>query len=100
MDGPGLTGYHTSHLAMDSEGTTVFWRDGKLLAVDKDLAGHELFAMGDSRDIVGRTLLLDEGSVALSLDDEVLVFRTPLGPLAEKPWPCGGANLQGDPQLS
>lgn len=100
MDGPTLTGYYTSHPAMDCEGTTVFRRDGKLLAVDTDLAGHELFAMDDSRAVIGRALLLSEGSVVVSLDDEVLVFRTPLGPLAEGPWPCGEANLQGNPLLS
>lgn len=100
VDGPVLTGDYTSYPAMDCEGTAVFWRDGKLLAVDADLAGHDLFAMDDSRAIIGRALLLDEGNVALSLDDEVLVFRTPLGPLAEGPWPCGEANLQGNPLLS
>ncbi|WP_078096083.1 hypothetical protein [Streptomyces sp. fd1-xmd] len=100
VDGPALTGYYTSHPAMDCEGTTVFWRDGKLLAVDADLAGHELFAMDDSRTVIGRALLLSEGSVAVSLDNEVLVFRAPLGPLAEGPWPCGEGNLQGNPLLS
>ncbi|MFI6588499.1 hypothetical protein [Embleya sp. NPDC050493] len=85
MDGPTLTGYHTSYPAMDRERTTVFWRDGKLLAVDTDLAGHELFAMDDSRAVIGRALLLSEGDVAVSRDNEVLVFRTPLGPLTEGP---------------
>ncbi|MGK5642392.1 hypothetical protein ACSNOK_29375 [Streptomyces sp. URMC 126] len=100
VDGPALTGYYTSYPAMDREGTAVFWRDGKLLAVDADLAGHELFAMDDSRTVIGRALLLSEGSVVLPLDNEVLVFRTPLGPLAEGPWPCGEANLRGNPLLS
>ncbi|WP_326674950.1 hypothetical protein [Streptomyces sp. NBC_01237] len=100
VDGPALTGYYTSHPAMDCEGTTVFWRDGKLLTVDTDLAGHELFAMDDSRAVIGRALLLSAGNVAISLDNEVLVFRTPLGPLAEGPWTCGEGNLQGNPLLS
>ncbi|MFE4258188.1 hypothetical protein [Streptomyces sp. NPDC056883] len=100
VDGPALTGYYTSDPAMDCEGTVVFWRDGKLLAVDADLTGHELFAMDDSRAVIGRALLLSEGSVVVSLDNEVLVFRTPLGPLGEGPWPCGEANLQGNPLLS
>lgn len=98
--GPALTGYYTSYPAMDREGNAVFWRNGKLLAVDTDLSGHELFAMDDSRAVVGRALLLSEGSVVVSLGDEVLVFRTPLGPLAEGPWPCGEANLRGNPLLS
>ncbi|MGQ4487412.1 hypothetical protein ACN6LM_004460 [Streptomyces sp. SAS_281] len=100
VDGPPLTGYYTSYPAMDSEGTAVFWRDGKLLAVDTDLAGHELFAMDDSRAVIGRALLLSEGNVVVSLGNEVLVFRTPLGTLAEGPWPCGEANLRGNPLLS
>ncbi|MGW2892302.1 hypothetical protein ACWDDN_44810 [Streptomyces griseoruber] len=100
VDGPPLTGYYTSYPAMDCEGTAVFWRDGKLLAVDTDLAGHELFAMDDSRAVIGRALLLSEGSVVVSLDNEVLVFRTPLGSLAEGPWPCGEANIRGNPLLS
>ncbi|MFB6516994.1 hypothetical protein [Streptomyces sp. NPDC056401] len=100
VDGPALTGYYTSYPAMDCEGTMVFWRDGKLLAVDADLAGRELFAMDDSRAVIGRALLLSGGSVVVSLDNEVLVFRTPLGPLAEGPWPCGGGNLRGNPLLS
>jgi hypothetical protein len=100
VDGPALTGYYTSYPAMDREGTAVFWRDGKLLAVDRDLAGHELFAMDDSRAVIGRALLLSEGSVVVSLDNELLVFCTPLGPLAEGPWPCGEANLRGNPLLS
>ncbi len=100
VDGPALTGYHTSDPAMDCEGTTVFWRDGKLLTVDKDLAANERFAMDDSRAVIGRVLLLNEGRVAFSLDNEVMVFRTPLGPLAEGPWPCGGGNLRGNPLSS
>ncbi|MEB3963145.1 hypothetical protein OKJ48_23290 [Streptomyces kunmingensis] len=97
VDGPSLTGYYTSCPAMDREGTTVFWRDGKLLAVDADLALHELFAMGDDRNVMGRTLLLADGRVVVSLNSEVLVFHSPLGHLAEGPWPCGDANLRGNP---
>ncbi|MFG3286299.1 hypothetical protein [Streptomyces sp. NPDC048111] len=99
VDGPPLTGYYTSYPAMDREGTAVFWRDGKLLAVDADLDSHELFAMDDNRNIMGRTLLLGDGRVVVSLDNEVLTFHSPLGPLAEGPWPCGDANLLGNPVL-
>ncbi|MEU8433834.1 hypothetical protein AB0F18_13080 [Streptomyces sp. NPDC029216] len=90
--GPALTGYYTSYPAKDREGTTVFWRDGKLLAVDADLAGHELFAMDDSRAVISRALLLNDGNVAVSLDNEVLVVRTPLGPLAGGPGRAGKAT--------
>ncbi|MGW9133043.1 hypothetical protein [Streptomyces sp. NPDC055681] len=75
----------------------MFWRDGKLLAVDADLASHELFAMGDDRNAMGRTLLLDDGRVVVSLDSKVLAFHSRLGPLTEGPWACGDANLRGNP---
>ncbi|MFE6978087.1 hypothetical protein [Streptomyces sp. NPDC057682] len=97
IDGPPLSGYYTSSPAMDRAGTTVFWRDGTLLTVDADLTPCELYATDDSRNIMGRTLLLDDGLVVVPLDSEVVVFRTPLGPLAEGPWPCGDANLRGNP---
>ncbi|WP_327350346.1 hypothetical protein [Streptomyces sp. NBC_01304] len=99
MDGPLLTGYYTSYPAMDREGTAVFWRDGRLLAIDADLAAHELFAMDDSRNSMGRTLLLDDGRVVVSLGSEILSFHSPLGSLAEGPWPCGDGNLLGNPML-
>ncbi|MGC5006729.1 hypothetical protein [Streptomyces sp. DT203] len=95
VDGPSLTGYYTSYPAMDREGTTVFWRDGKLLAVDADLASHELFAMGDDRNVMGRTLLLDDGRVVVSLDSEVLAFHSPLGPLTEGPLAMRGCESSG-----
>ncbi|MFC9249508.1 hypothetical protein ACFT7S_37320 [Streptomyces sp. NPDC057136] len=100
VDGPSLTGYYTSCPAMDREGTTVFWRDGQLLAVDADLASHELFAMDDGQNVMGRTLLLGDGRVVVSLDSEVLAFHSSLSPLAEGPWPCGDANLRGNPVMS
>ncbi|MGW0855036.1 hypothetical protein [Streptomyces sp. NPDC002690] len=100
VDGPALTGYYTSCPSMDRAGTTVFWRDGRLLAVDADLTPHDLFARDDSRNVLGRTLLLDDGLVVTSLDSDVVAFRTHLGPLAEGPWPCGDANLPGNPVVS
>lgn len=54
VHGPALTGYYTSDPAMDCEGTAVFWRDGKLLAVDKDLASNrqELWMVSSGFDAV------------------------------------------------
>ncbi|MGW1766471.1 hypothetical protein ACWCQL_20650 [Streptomyces sp. NPDC002073] len=49
--------------------TCVFWRYGKLLAADADIVGHELFSMNDSRAVVSRALLLNDGNVAVSLDN-------------------------------
>ncbi|MET9477505.1 hypothetical protein [Streptomyces sp. NPDC002922] len=95
VDGPSLTGYYTSCPAMDREGTTVFRRDGKLLAVDADLASHELFAMGDDRNVMGRTLLLYDGRVVVSLDSKVLAFHSPLGPLTEGPLVMRGCESSG-----
>ncbi|MFF9979264.1 hypothetical protein [Streptomyces erythrochromogenes] len=99
VDGPHLADRHTSHPAVDTNGTTVFWLDGKLLAVDPDMTLRELFVSDDDRSVVGRTLLLDEGRVVQSLGSEILVFRTDLAALADGPWPCGDANLMGNPVL-
>ncbi|MFE7185164.1 hypothetical protein [Streptomyces erythrochromogenes] len=99
VDGPHLADHHTSHPAVDTNGTTVFWLDGKLLAVDPDMTLRELFVSDDDRSVLGRTLLLDEGRVVQSLGSEILVFRTDLAALADGPWPCGDANLLGNPVL-
>ncbi|MFE5675763.1 hypothetical protein ACFQ7B_12710 [Streptomyces erythrochromogenes] len=99
VDGPHLAGHHTSHPAVDANGTTVFWHDGRLLAVDSDMTLRELFVSDDDRNVLGRTLLLDGGRVVQPLGSEVLVFRTDLAALADGPWPCGDANLLGNPVL-
>ncbi|THA84493.1 hypothetical protein E6U81_12445 [Streptomyces sp. A0592] len=99
VDGPHLTDHHTSHPAVDTNGTTVFWHGGKLLAVDSDMAMSELFVSDDDRRVLGRTLLLDGGRVVQSLGSEILVLRTDLAALADGPWPCGDANLLGNPVL-
>ncbi|MFH9349705.1 hypothetical protein [Kitasatospora sp. NPDC017646] len=96
-DGPTLTGYYTSYPAIDSAGTAVFWRDGKLLAINSRMEEKEYFAGSDSRNVLSRTLLLDAGTVAVALHSELWLFRTPLGPLASSAWPCGDGNLHGNP---
>jgi hypothetical protein len=100
-DGPRLTGYHTTYPALDAEGTAVFWRDGALLTVDADLHQHELFTMTDDRAVMSRILLLEHGTVAFALDNELLIFRdTGLTRLADGPWPCAGGNIRGNPAVS
>ncbi|MFE6905124.1 hypothetical protein [Streptomyces erythrochromogenes] len=99
VDGPHLADHHTSHPAVDTNGTAVFWLGGKLLAVDSDMTLRELFASKDDRSVLGRTLLLDRGRVVQSLGSEILVFRTDMAALGNGPWPCGDANLLGNPVL-
>ncbi|WP_031157927.1 hypothetical protein [Streptomyces erythrochromogenes] len=99
VDGPHLADRHISHPAVDTNGTTVFWHDGKLVAVDSDMALRELFVSDDDRNVPGRTLLLGGGLVVQSLGSEILAFRTDLAALADGPWPCGDANLLGNPVL-
>lgn len=98
VDGPGLPGFYTTYPAVDRNGTAVFWRNGELLSVDAGLDRRTLFSMDDDRRVMSRVLLLDDGIVAFTLDDELLVFRTSLGPLARSSWPCGEGNLQGNPR--
>jgi hypothetical protein len=97
-DGPPLSGYYTTYPALDSGGTTVFWRDGKLLTVDPDLQVRQLFAREDDRAVMSRVLLLDHGRVIFALHDELLIFPdTGLAALDTGPWPCADGNLQGNP---
>ncbi|MFJ6777886.1 hypothetical protein [Streptomyces yangpuensis] len=92
-------GRYTSSPAVDSNGTVVFWRDDTLLAIDSDMALRELFTAEGSAQVIGRTLLLDEGRVVQPLGNEMLVLGTDLATLADGPWPCGDANLLGNPVL-
>lgn len=97
--GPALSGYYTAYPALDDEGTAVFWRDGRLLAVDADFRMRELFALEDDRRaVMSRVLLLDRGQLAFALDDELLIVRsTGLGPLDSGIWPCEDGGLPGNP---
>jgi hypothetical protein len=97
-DGPPLSGYYTTYPALDADGNVVFWRDGKLLAIDSDLRIRVLFAQDDTRAVMSKVLLLDHGKIVLALDDELLTFRnTGIGPLDTGPWPCADGNIQGNP---
>ncbi|WP_199444428.1 hypothetical protein [Umezawaea beigongshangensis] len=97
-DGPALSGYRTTYPALDRDGTAVFWRDGRLLAVDADFRMRELFAAHDERAVMSRVLLLEEGQVVFALDDELLLFGdTGLQPLDSGVRPCGDGNLRGNP---
>ncbi|MGW1409014.1 hypothetical protein [Streptomyces sp. NPDC002403] len=61
----------------------VFWRDGRLLAVDADLHMSELFAPEDEkRTVMSKSMLLGRSQVAFALHDELFLLRsTDLGPL-------------------
>ncbi|MFI9811823.1 hypothetical protein [Saccharothrix variisporea] len=99
-DGPALSGYYTAYPALDRDGTAIFWRDGRLLAVDADFEVHELFAMNDDRRVMSRVLLLDQGQAVFALHDELLAFSdTGLGPLDVGAWPCAHGNLRGNPVM-
>lgn len=99
--GPELTGYYTSYPALDSNGTAVFWRDGRLHAIDRDFQARELFALEeDKRAVISRILLLSDGRLAFALHDELFILRsTDLGPLDSGIWPCADGGLHGNPVL-
>ncbi|HZO67965.1 MAG TPA: hypothetical protein VFB74_23455 [Kribbellaceae bacterium] len=97
-DGPPLSGYYTTYPALDADGSAVFWRDGRLLAIDSGLQMRELFTREDQRAVMSRVLLLDHDQIVLALDDELLAFRnTGLAALDTGPWPCADGNIQGNP---
>ncbi|WP_239153449.1 hypothetical protein [Virgisporangium aliadipatigenens] len=99
--GPRLSGHDTTYPALDGDGNAVFWRDGKLLAVDTDLRVRELFGRDDRSVAMSRVLLLDGGRLLFALGDELLVFRdTGLAALDTVPWPCGDGNIHGNPVVA
>ena len=68
--GPSLNEYCTSYRAIDEHGTTVFWRDGRLVTVDSDLRMRTVLSTASSkeeRDTASRILLLADGRVAFAL---------------------------------
>jgi hypothetical protein len=95
-NGPDLPGYYTAPAAVDQEGTTVYWRNDQLTAVDADLKAHALAELPGTG-ITSRVLILENGMVALTLDKELHLVPTPLAPLAASTWPCADHNLQGNP---
>jgi hypothetical protein len=99
-DGPALSGYYTTYPALDRDGTAIFWRDSRLLAIDANFEMHELFAMDDERAVMSRMLLLDQGQAVFALHDELLLFSDAgLGPLDTSSWPCSDGNLRGNPVM-
>jgi opacity protein-like surface antigen len=98
VDGPVLSGFYTTYPALDSVGTAVFWRDGRLITVDAKFEERELFAGGDDRQVMDRVLLLAEGRVVFTLGGELLIFGgTGLGALDSGVWACGDGGLCGNP---
>jgi hypothetical protein len=99
-DGPLLSGYYTTYPALDADGNTVLWRDGRLLVVDADLRARVVFARADDRPVMSRILLLDHGQVVFTLHDEILFVRdTGMAALDGGSWPCGDGNLRGNPAV-
>ncbi|WP_218009343.1 hypothetical protein [Herbidospora cretacea] len=94
-----LPGYYTSHPVLDREGTAVFWRDGRLLAITAELQPRQLLASpDDQRNVMSRTVLLERGQIAFALGDElVLVSDTGLSAMNDGPWPCADGGLHGNP---
>jgi outer membrane protein assembly factor BamB len=99
--GPALPGYYTSYPALDSNGTAVFWRAGRLHAIGRDLQEQVLFTREeDNRAVISKIMLLRDGQVAFAVHDELTILsRTGLGPLDSGIWPCADGGLRGNPVL-
>jgi hypothetical protein len=96
-DGPVLAGRNSGHPALDRDGTAVLWRNRGLLTIDAGHTVRELLSQPKRASFISRTLLLEDGIVALGLDSELLICRTALVPLEDSVWPCGDGNLNGNP---
>jgi len=111
-NGPGLTGYYTSYPAIDEHGSSVFWRDGRLVTVDADLKMRTVLSSTSSEEDhahSSRVLLLADGLVVFALtdyrrsrdvDELILVENTGLGSLDGGVWPCGDGGLHGNPAVA
>ena len=95
--GPDLPARSTAHPAMDVSGSAVLLSGGRLVSVSGDLASEDLWRGPADEFAADRVLLLDGGLVACALGEELLIFRTSLGPLSGGSWPCASGNLRGNP---
>ena len=111
-NGPPLSAYYTSFPAVDERGTTVFWRNGQLLAIEQDLTVRVLFEFPADEDYgpwPSNILLMSEGRVAFAMSgrvearaestDLVIVEDTGLGMLDSGVWPCMSGGLHGNPAV-
>lgn len=97
--GPHLSSYYTAYPVLDDNSAAVFWRDGKLLAVDRDLQLHVLYEdAGHMRFTSYSRILLFEGhKLVFGSGQELWIFDVDLAPMARSPWPCQFGNLEGNP---
>ncbi len=97
--GPHLEGYYTTCPVVSKQGTTAFWREGELHAVDPALHRRTLWSDGGpaEKNVMTRMLLADDGTLVFGLEDELFFVPTDLGPMADSVWPCGGGNAGGNP---
>jgi hypothetical protein len=98
-DGPLLEGYYTSYPAISREGVVAFWRNGELVLIDDKMVREVIYSdpIAAPQAVIGRMLLLPDGSLVFSVGHEVWIVDAGLGSLAESPWPCGGGNLRNNP---
>ncbi len=97
VGGPPLSGYYTSHPALDVSGNVVFFRDRKLRVIDPELRERVFATTDEDEQLLGRIVLLRDGLVAFTHGRQLLLARTDLGDLAPGIWPCQDGNLRGNP---
>lgn len=101
--GPHLKRYYTTYPVLDSNGTTFFWRDGELIAVDDRLEKHVLYAEPTTESytaVLSQALIPNTDKLVFSRDNEIWVFETECAQLANSVWPCASGNLGGNPIFS
>ena len=97
--GPHLDGYYTTYPVATRQGMVVFWRHGKLRAIDAALREQTLWEDRGlvEKSIMTRMQVADEGTIVFGLNSELIVIPTDLGPMAVSHWPCGGGNAENNP---
>ncbi|MEM7344762.1 MAG: hypothetical protein AAF485_10995, partial [Chloroflexota bacterium] len=71
--GPHLSGYHTTYPVIDKDCTAAFWRDGKLILIDKHLKKRILYSDNSlpERPLLTRMLLTKQGMLAFVVNKEL-----------------------------
>ena len=96
-----IPGYYIVYPAIDEFSNIVFWRDQKLMLIDKEGNLSSLFSVAPTKRDWNcwRILLYKEGIVIFSVNERLYILKTNLGKLAQSPWACKFSNNERNPVI-